>query len=68
MWVLFLLLITSPGQYEVQVLEQYPIAESEKVCKSEAARLASEFKKTYTQANDKDTYAFVCVKQKEKEA
>lgn len=65
MWVLFLVLVTSPGQFQVQVLETN---QTEAVCKTEASRLLSEFNKTYTQENDKDTYAFVCVKQKDKEA
>jgi hypothetical protein len=63
-----MLIITSPGQFEVTVLNTYAIEHAEDVCKSEAKRVQTEMRKAYPSANDKDTFELVCLKQKEKEA
>jgi hypothetical protein len=67
-WILFFILITAPGQYEVHPLETYKSVTAEKECKTAQASISLEFKSTYPQENMKDTYSFVCLKQKEKEA
>ena len=68
-WILFFMLITSPGQYEVNVLEVFKTETAEKTCKATIKRLEVDFPKAYpTEVLAlKDTYAFVCLKQKEKE-
>jgi hypothetical protein len=68
MWILFLILVTSPGHFEVSVLETYKTETAEIVCKAEAERIHGVFKKTYPSSTDKDTYSFICLKQREKEA
>jgi hypothetical protein len=74
MWILFFIIITSPGQFKVEVLETYGLEAKTKTetperdCKAMASSIMAEFKKTYSSGNDKDTYATVCLKQPEKEA
>lgn len=65
MWILFLVLITEPGQFQVQVIEVYKTRDAEAVCKAEAKRLDADFKVTYPSAVEKDTWSFTCVKQKD---
>ena len=68
MWILFLILITGPTQYEVHPLQTYQDATPQKTCISERERLTQEFKKQYPSLSEQDTYSFVCLKQKDKTA
>lgn len=73
-WILFFILITEPGHFRVEVLETYGPEASvktetpERDCRAMASSIMLEFKKAYTSLNDQDTFATVCLKQKEKEA
>ena len=68
MWILFLIIITSPGQFRVEVLETYKTPTAEVECKSEKTRISLDFLQTYKQANDQNSYGLVCLKQPDKEA
>jgi len=67
MFVLFLLLISAPGQFKAEVLTTFQGPQAQAECLQEAARLTLEFDKVYTLSSEKDTYGFKCLKQKEKE-
>jgi copper chaperone CopZ len=68
MWILFLILITSPGQYQVEVLQTYDTKIAQETCKTEAKRVKDALQKAYPSENERDSFELVCVKQKEKEA
>jgi hypothetical protein len=68
MWILFLILISSPGQYEVEVLQTYDTRDAKTICLSEAKRVKESLQKAYPSENERDSFELVCVKQKEKEA
>ena len=68
MFILFLLLISSPGHFKAEVLSTFQGPQAQAECVLEAARLTREFEQVYTSASEKDTYGFKCLKQKEKEA
>jgi hypothetical protein len=63
-----MILITSPGQFTVEVLETYKTPTGETDCKTMAKSITENFRETYKTENDRETSAFVCLKQKEKEA
>lgn len=65
MWILFFILITSPGQYRVEVLETYNTPTAQTDCKSRAEDINSNLKKTYKTVRDQDTYFTFCLKQPE---
>lgn len=68
MFVLFFLLITAPGQFQVQPLSFFHGPQAQVECVKEETRLQQEFEKVYKSAADRDTFGFKCLKQKEKEA
>lgn len=68
MWILFMLLITSPGQFQAEVLYTYETPTAQESCEKMKEKLYKEFAIAYPSAIDKDTYGFICLKQKEKEA
>jgi hypothetical protein len=67
MWILFFILITSPGQFTVTVLETYQTPTAERECKDTSLKIKIDYDLSYPSSSDKDTYSFVCLKQKEKE-
>lgn len=68
MFVLFFLMISSPGHFKAEVLSTFQGPQAQAECLLEEARLTREFEKVYTLASEKDTYGFKCLKQKEIEA
>jgi hypothetical protein len=67
MWILFLIILTSPGQYQVQVLETYKTPQAEVECKETVQSLFTEFSKTYQTKNETQSYSFICLREKDLE-
>lgn len=68
MFVLFLLLMTAPGQFEVTPLQFFSGPHAQVECVTEETRIQREFEQAYHRASERDTFGFKCLKQKEKEA
>lgn len=65
MYVLFLIMITAPGAYQVHPLQTYQGVTAQSDCASERSRILKEFHAQYKNETDEETYTFVCLKQKE---
>lgn len=68
MFVLFLLLMTAPGQFEVKPLEFFHGPQAQVECVKMETQLQKEFERVYNSVIERDTFGFKCLKQKEKEA
>jgi hypothetical protein len=68
MWILFFIIITSPGQFKVEVLDTYKTPTAEQECKTMKSTIEKDFLSSYPSSIDRDTYGLICLKQKEREA